>query len=210
MEREYAHLLFKKHWTISSGAKFLLGQCDALVESIKNSPILPGTYDNLMFVSLIRGAQATTAIEGNTLTDAEIEGLLFRDEKMPPSKEYQQIEVKNIIDAFNTLLDEVVSDNYCNLISISLLLRFHKMVGKDLGEHFEAVPGQLRESNVVVGRYRCPDHKDVPELLEKLCTWLKDEFGYKTGNQTFREVVIQAIVTHIYIEWIHPFWGRKW
>lgn len=205
MEREYPHLLFRKHWTLSSVSEFLLGQCDALVEAIKNTPILPKTYDELMHLSLFKGAQATTAIEGNTLSDEEIEGLMLRDEKVPPSKEYQEIEVRNILDAFNTLLDEVVGDDNCSLISTELLLRFHKMVGKDLGEHFDAIPGKMRENNVVVGKYRCPDPKDVPELLIKLCEWLKNEFGYNSGDQTFKDVVVQAIITHIYIEWIHPF-----
>jgi Fic family protein len=205
MEREYQHLLFKKHWILTSVSEFLLGQCDSLVEAIKNTPIMPSTYDDLMHVSLIKGAQATTAIEGNTLTDEEIEGLILRDEKMPPSKEYQQIEVENIIDAFNTLLDEVVGDDNCSLITTELLLRFHQIVGKNLGEHFDAIPGRLRENNVVVGKYRCPDPKDVPELLNTLCEWIKHEFAYNSGNQSFKDVVVQAIVTHIYIEWIHPF-----
>jgi Fic family protein len=57
----------------------------------------------------------------------------------------------------------------------------------------------------VVGRYRCPDYRDVPILLERLCQWLRNEFKYGKTEQSFSEVVIQAIVTHIYIEWIHPF-----
>ena len=49
-----------------------------------------------------------------------------------------------------------------------------------------------------------PDYKLVPELVNKLCDFLKIEFHYTKG-QKFIEAVIQAIVAHVYIEWIHPF-----
>jgi Fic family protein len=38
-----------------------------------------------------------------------------------------------------------------------------------------------------------------------LCDWLPKEFGFPSGKQTFAQAVIQAIVTHVYLEWIHPF-----
>ncbi|MSR36778.1 MAG: Fic family protein, partial [Gemmatimonadetes bacterium] len=44
---------------------------------------------------------------------------------------------------------------------------------------------------------------DVPALVQSLCGWLRDEFRY--SEQRFGDAIIQAIVTHVYIEWIHPF-----
>lgn len=41
--------------------------------------------------------------------------------------------------------------------------------------------------------------------MHKLTYWLTDEFHYNKGLQSFSEILIQAIVTHVYIEWIHPF-----
>jgi Fic family protein len=182
----------------------MLGQCEAYVDAIRNSPILPNHYESLMHVALLKGAQATTAIEGNTLSDEEVEKIM-QNKRLPPSKEYQEIEVRNLIDAFNVLLDEVVSNNFEDLISIDLLKRFHKMVGKNLGEHFQAIPGRLRENDAYVGTYRCPDYRDVEELLANLTGWLKQEFKFNHGEQSFTEKIIQAIITHVYIEWIHPF-----
>ncbi len=205
MNREYPHLLFRRHWDLSAKSLILLGQCEAYVKAINNTPILPHHYSQLMNVALLKGAQSTTAIEGNTLSDEEVQKII--DKKvLPPSKEYQAIEVKNILNAFNELLKEVVNSGVDHYVSTDLLKRFHKMVGQDLGEHFASIPGQLRTNDVVVGRYRCPDYRDVPVLLEKLCKWLKIEFKYgQTEQQSFSEVVIQAIISHVYIEWIHPF-----
>lgn len=204
LHRSYPHLSFRRNWSLTANSQFLLGQCDAFVKAINNTPIMPQHYQELMSVALIKGAQATTAIEGNTLTAEDIKKML-EGERLPPSKEYQEIEVRNILDAFNELLDEVVHKNEANFITRDLLKRFQKMVGKDLGEHFAAIPGQFRNNDVVVGPYRCPDHRDVPYLVENFCEWSKEEFGFGRKEQTFAEVVVQAIVSHIYIEWIHPF-----
>jgi len=204
LHREYPHLMFQKQWTISDCSLILLGQCEAYVNAINNTPILPHHYDTLMNVALLKGAQSTTAIEGNTLSDEEIKKMM-EGQKLPPSKHYQETEVRNILDAFNELLNEVVDKNVGHLITPELIRRFHKMVGKDLGDPFEAIPGELRNNEVVVGRYRCPDHRDVPALLETFCTWLPKEFHFGQRKQSFGEILIQAIVSHVYIEWIHPF-----
>lgn len=92
-----------------------------------------------------------------------------------------------------------------SFIDDNFLRRLHAMVGANLGEHFDAIPGQFRNDDRTVGTYRCPDYRDVPELVDRLAGWLRTEFGFATGSQSFFQAVIQAIVTHVYIEWIHPF-----
>jgi len=203
MTRDYPHLKFVRHWQVTAAATYELGQCDAIIQGISNTPLLPDYHQKLLRVSLTKGAQATTAIEGNTLSEEEIQQVAA-GESLPPSKEYQQIEVKNILDAFNSLLSEVTKTDHVERISPDLLKRFHAMIGKDLGPHFDAIPGQFRTDNRTVGPYRAPDFEDVPELVERMCTWLVEEFHFDKG-QTFAESVTQAIVTHVYIEWIHPF-----
>jgi len=154
-------------------------------------------------VALARGAQATTAIEGNTLTEAEIEAIQAGG-NLPASKEYLEKEVKNILDAFNSILNELILDKREELISPDTIRRFHRMVGEGLGEAFAAEPGSFRRNNVVVGNYRPPSFEEVPSLVDSLCAWLDKEFHFR-AKQSFDEAMIEAIVAHIYIEWIHPF-----
>ncbi|MGE3844276.1 MAG: Fic family protein [Vicinamibacterales bacterium] len=151
-----------------------------------------------------KGAQATTAIEGNTLSDAEVEKVA-RGDSLPPSKQYQEREVRNILDAMNHLLKAVADDGSTPLITPELIKDLHSRVGRELGEHFDAIPGRFREDERIVGPYRCPRHEDVPRLVDRLCAWLPQEFGFASGRQSFREAVIQAVVSHVYLEWIHPF-----
>lgn len=199
----YPHMRFATQWSIDGDLQYLLGQSDALVDAISRAPLLPRFREALHGLSMRKGAQATTAIEGNTLSDEEIERVAL-GESLPPSQEYQQREVENILAAFNTLLTETTTHNRADLISSTLLLRFHEMIGRELGEHFGAIPGKFAQTQRVVGGvYRPPAPEDVPPLVEKLCEWLQREFHYP--QQRFSDAVVQAIVTHVYIEWIHPF-----
>ena len=202
--KDYEHISFQKQWKISEESAYMLGECHAFVQALRLSPLQPGDRQELLSVSLRKGAQATTAIEGNTLSEKEIERLQ-EGWSLPPSKEYLEIEVKNILEAFNTLLNEIIAEDRVSLITPDLIRHFHQMIGKGLGEHFDAIPGRFREDRRHVGPYLAPDHKHVPGLIKSLCDWLRKEFHYKDEGQGFRNAVIQAIVTHVYIEWIHPF-----
>ena len=70
--KTHQHLIFKKHWELTPQTLYQLGECNALVQAISNIPLKPENRDKLLQVALIKGAQATTAIEGNTLSDEEI------------------------------------------------------------------------------------------------------------------------------------------
>ncbi len=58
----YPHLQFARHWEITPKAQYEIGQCDAIVHAVSNTPILPEYYETLLRLSLSKGAQATTAI----------------------------------------------------------------------------------------------------------------------------------------------------
>ncbi|MCK5243322.1 Fic family protein [bacterium] len=202
MER-HKHISFRKEWEIRADCAYMLGECDAYVKALTDIPLKPENRRKLLSVSLVKGAQATTAIEGNTLSEEEIKKIT-EGWKLPPSKEYLEIEVKNIIEAFNTLLHEIIDEKKERIISPDLIKEFHSKIGKNLGENLDAIPGRFRNDSRVVGPYLTPDYKNVPDLIEQLCRWLRKEFHY-TDGQSFSTSVIQAIVTHVYIEWIHPF-----
>ena len=202
----HPHISFERNWQVAEDTLFMLGQCEAIIRIISAAPLEPENRQKLLLVSLRKGAQATTAIEGNTLSEEEI---IKIDEggKLPPSKEYLQTEVQNVISALNKILSEVVIDGKEHLITPELIKSFHSYIGKDLGDHFRAVPGQFRTAghDVIVGSYKPPLGKDVVPLIIQLCDWLKVTFHYEDGKQNFSEQVLQVIVSHVYIAWIHPF-----
>ena len=201
---KYPHIPFRKNWKLKQSSLLLLGQCEAYIDAIKRTPILPNYYQKLRQLSLRKGVQATTAIEGNTLTEEEIQAIID-GKKLQPSKQYQAKEIENMVNAFNKLFRQVVYDKEINIITEKLLCDFHKMIGDGLGEFFPAIPGQFRNRNVTVGTYRCPDYTDVKMLVENFCQWMHEEFHFGDKNRSFLDVIIQAIVSHLYVEIIHPF-----
>lgn len=202
LRRLYPHITFRLQWKKSPETCYQLGQCGAFIECIAGAPILPEYRARLLSVSLRKGAQATTAIEGNTLSDDDVEKV-ERGEPLPESQEYQEREVRNILAALNELLHEAVLEKRVELVSPALLLRMHALIGKELGEKFAAKPGQFAQGSRVVGPYKAPNPEHVPALVTLLCDWLKEEFHWP--QQRFSDAIVQAIVSHVYVEWIHPF-----
>jgi len=204
MKNTLGHISFRFDWNLDEKTSNLLGQCFAFVSSILNTPFRPDRHQELLLLSLNKGALATTAIEGNTMTEEEL--IQIQNGKdLAPSRKYLQQEVENILNAFNTILNELVREKSPAVITPELIRRFHNMVGENIGMAFGGNPGQFRRRNVIVGNvYRPPSFEKVEGLMKKLCGWLLHDFHY-TRDQNFDEAVLEAIVVHVYIAWIHPF-----
>lgn len=202
--QDYPHLGFKRCWRLSDNAHLNLGQCVAIIECLANLPIEPKLQSELRTVAFGRGAQATTAIEGNTLTDEELQKVLDGVE-LPKSREYQGKEVANAIEAMHFVWEKVIRDESSDLVTPTLLLQLNRLIGQNLGKLFDGVPGRFRQDRRHVGRYLAPPPEGVEPLVERFCEWMRTEFHYESGRQPLHEAIIQAIVAHVYFEWIHPF-----
>jgi len=205
----FEHLNFTRKWELSSETTYKLGQCQALVDILSVMPLPISIKKELKQVAFVKGAQATTAIEGNTLTEEEIKRI-FENEHLSESKAYQEQEVRNVLDAMSQIAQDTVSQQQRKPVTPELLQYFHEMIGKGLADViFKAAPGQFAQSQRVVADYRCPPpgrrENQVEWMTKKLCQWLQAEFNSTDKKQAFKNGIIKAIVTHVYIEWIHPF-----
>jgi Fic family protein len=168
-------------------------------------PLRPKTAERLHRVYLAKGAQATTAIEGNSLSEAEVLDAVDGKLKVPPSKEYLKQEVENIIEACNAIGQQVASDNLPP-VTPELIAAYNKQVLKNLPLSEEVVPGASRKHSVVVGRvYRGAPPEDCDYLLARLCDWLAEIDREAPKGREIVYAVIKAVLTHLYIAWIHPF-----
>lgn len=73
-----------------------LGEAFSKCQHLTGTPLQPALAAELARVYLIKGVSATTAIEGNTLTETEVAEILADRKKLPPSQEYLQREVENM------------------------------------------------------------------------------------------------------------------
>ena len=79
----------------------LLGEAASKCEHIAGVPLRPSVAQSLHQLYLAKGALATTAIEGNTLTETEVLAHLQGKLRLPPSKEYLGQEVDNCVSFAN-------------------------------------------------------------------------------------------------------------
>ena len=153
-----------------------------------------------------KGAHATTAIEGNTLTEEEVSRMLDGRLDLPPSRRYLEQEVRNVLDAFRSI-DESIRTGEDLTLTPEIVGGYNELVLRDVGSHSEIRPGRIRTSEIAVGRYRGPRAKDCHHLLERLCDWLLcPDFEMDEDDPlVFARALTRALLAHLYIAWIHPF-----
>lgn len=202
-EKTHSWLTFQLDLRLIESVTWIsLGQAQSKCEHISGVPLRPAVAQQLHIVYLAKGVLATTAIEGNTLTESEVIKHLEGKLKLPPSKEYLAKEIDNIIAACNKITTDILIHNRAD-ISVDKIKDYNKLVldGLSLGESI--IPGQVRNYSVGVSGYRAAPAEDCEYLLKKLCSWL-NEFQIPENNRiTF--AILKAIIAHIYFVWIHPF-----
>ncbi len=182
---------------------FLLGEAQSKCEHIAGVPLRPDIAARLHRVYLAKGVQATTAIEGNTLTEHEVLDRLEGRLSLPQSKEYLGLEVDNVVAACNTIGKGALAGAGGDLRPDDLG-RYNRMVLKDLPLPSGQAPGIVRDHAIRVGTYIGPAFQQCPTLLDHLCSWLNQAFVPARGQQ-LPTAMIEAIVAHLYFVWIHPY-----
>jgi Fic family protein len=183
----------------------LLGEAASKCEHLAGVPLKPKTAERLHLLYLAKGALATTAIEGNTLTEEEVLKRIQGTLRLPPSKEYLGHEIDNIVHACNEIRNEVAAGKPLE-ISAARIQHFNRQVLAGLPLREEVVPGEIRTYSVGVGAYRDAPAENCAYLLDRLCTWLNSgDFKLEDAVSPLVTAVLKAIVAHLYIAWIHPF-----
>jgi Fic family protein len=148
----------------------------------------------------IKTIHHSLAIEGNSLTEAQVSSLIEGKKVIGPKK--QILEVKNAIQLYERIVD-------LNPLRESDLLKAHKILMTGLLDR----PGYYR--NQAVGIFKdgkvsrmAPPAKQVPELMLNLFSFVKKD------KETLP--LVMACIFHYELEFIHPFedgngrMGRLW
>ncbi len=186
-------------------AKFwmALGEARSKCDHLAHVPMPPGYAHELHLVNLTKGVHATTAIEGNTLTEMEVEEIV-RQGSPSASTDYQVREVENVVSAYNSVLN-LLQDEQIPVLTPDSIKMLNGLVLEGLDLEPEVKPGQIREHSVTVGPYRAPDWEKCEELLVQLCDWLGGSQFAGTDEMRIPTAIIKASLAHLYLAWIHPF-----
>lgn len=182
----------------------LLGEAQSKARHVAGVPLLPDVARRLHEVFLARGAQATLAIEGNTLTEEQAQAHLQGRLTLPPSQTYLQRELENILSAFNAI-DTQVFRKPPSAVSVEDLLRYNALVLDGVSLPDEVTPGTLRQHAVRVGGYPGAPAEDLAFLLDRLCAWLSEGLAPASEDDRIAFGLLRAVLGHLYLAWIHPF-----
>jgi Fic family protein len=188
----------QQHW-------MMLGEAKSKCEHLAGAPLKPAVANLLYTVTLVKGALATTAIEGNTLTEEQAQGILDGSYRAPPSRQYQEQEVRNILEGLQAISDEIVQGHGIELTT-ERIYEFNRqvLIGLDVDE--DTVPGEIRKHSVGVANYRGAPWQDCEYLLNRLVEWLNGPtFKNDDPELQFALTMAKAVYAHLYIAWIHPF-----
>lgn len=184
----------------------MLGECQSKCEHLARVPLRPDVSEQLNKMYIAKGVLATTAIEGNTMTEEEVEKFLSGELKLPPSREYLGQEITNIADECNRIV-ALVAKGAQPILSRSRIEELNKQVLDQLSLAEGVIPGEIRRHEVGVALYKGAPSGDCQFLLDELCKWLNSTVQFAEPNHPRALVyaLIKAILAHLYLAWIHPF-----
>lgn len=183
----------------------LLGEAQSKIQHIAGSLLNPDVAKEMHILYLAKGVLATTAIEGNTLTEEDARKRVIGQLQLPPSQEYLGRELDNIVEAFNEIKNELVFGTGRPL-SQQVIEDYNRAILKGLELEEGVVPGEIPERNVGVGNYLGAPREDCPYLLDRLSDWLNgSDFEPRDPFGALPMAILKAILGHLYLAWIHPY-----
>jgi len=182
----------------------LLGEAKSKCDHVKGAPLLPETIEKMFNIYLAKGALATTAIEGNTLTEEEVERRIKGQLELPLSKEYLGIEIDNIVQAYNEIGKRSLVEKEPITLSVEGIKEYNKLVLVNLPLEEGVIPGKIRTYSVGIADYRGAPPEDCDFLLNEYVKYLNDGFSFIEDRKVVYGI-LKAILAHLYFVWIHPF-----
>lgn len=162
-------------------------------------------------VDLLRSINSyySNLIEGHGTYPIDIERALRGDYARDPRRKLLQLESRAHVEVQRELDARLAAEPTLDLFSASFLSWLHAAFYERMpdafrsiehdGESLVVVPGELRASNVRVGRHVAPLH----DQLDAFLTRFREAYGGRALSPM--EQVIAAAASHHRLAWIHPF-----
>ncbi|RJQ52463.1 MAG: Fic family protein [Actinobacteria bacterium] len=166
-------------------------RASAIRERIRSSVVDVAWIPALQKDTRLRNAHASTAIEGNPLTLAQVQALEEGRELSAPGERSKR-EVLNYFAGLRFVEKKAQQGP----VRESDILELHRILAQDVMDQGD--PGEYRFIGVQVGTYRPPGPDAVPALMSDLIEW---------WNEASKELspVLSSAIVHYRMEAIHPF-----
>lgn len=154
---------------------------------------LPASYKKELVAKVIAETiHASTAIEGNTLTQRQVDDVLNGRQVTARAKEIKEVE------NYNRALKEIEKLGRQRDFQIreQTIKDIHKIILTDTDNK---IAGKYRIKQVYVGDFLPPEHFKVPTLVQELVAWINDPYPKNLSP------ILYAGITHYQLVAIHPF-----
>ncbi len=185
-------MAYQPQFTISTELLSLVEEIASLREKIQGASIDLSWIPALQKDSRTRNVHASTAIEGNPLTLAEVRAL-EEGRTLEETSEKSEREVTNYFACLRYIEKHVTESP----LRHEHLFELHRILaGGNVMDQGEA--GSYRNINVQVGDHFPPAHQDVSPLMFELLTWWNEEASKMSP-------ILSSAILHYRFEDIHPF-----
>lgn len=182
-----------------------LGRVEQSIWQITQATLPPAETDRFYYLTLIRGVTATIAIEGSTLTAAEVSQIEKGVFPGRASRADEEQEAKNIISLYRHIARRMLR-GAPPPITVDAILKYNRMVRAEIADaESMSAGGEFRSHGVRIGRSSGAPPADLPYLTNRLCEWLYGELAELAKLGKVAQGILQALLAHLYIAWIHPF-----
>jgi Fic family protein len=191
-------MTYKPNFIITPTIAQALMKIEALKETTKALPLTPEVIKTLRETTRLQSAHYSTRIEGNRLSQEEVEQVI-KKHKHFPERQRDESEIKGYYSAL-----EWLEKNLEQPLSEATIKKIHALI--EGGGNRKIKPTDYRDGQNVIkdsasGKivYMPPEAKDVPLLMKELVSWVKSEMPSLPCP-------IAAAIVHYQFVTIHPYY----
>ncbi len=174
----------------------LLVEIEAYRLSVLKIPLPPKQRAKFDQLNILRQIKGTTGIEGNPLSEEQIEQVLGSAAPVAASLEEREVINADLVLKF---IQDYVKNDPSPQVTPTLIKTLHRLSTEGCN-YPNNVPGEYRQHNVTAGEYRPPEYGEIEELMIKFT----DLINSRRTTDALRPLV-RAILAHFYLVTIHPF-----
>ena len=184
-------MTYEPRFAISPSLLSTVEEIARLRQRIQDASVRLSWIPALQKDSRSRNAHASTAIEGNPLTLAEVRAIA-EGEAAPAATLRTEREILNYLAG----LRYIEQHGAAKRLNRDDVFELHQILAEGVMDQGDA--GRYREQRVWVGGYAPPAPEDVPVLMSELLAWWN-------GSSAELSPVITSAIVHYRFEAIHPF-----
>lgn len=181
----------------------LLGEAAAGCTWLREAALPAREGELINYIARLRGVLGNAALDGNTLSEDQVDRLLEGSLRLPPSQVFQEREVRNLLKAVSWAeARNKAGDHDMGPWALQVL---HAQVMKELPVPADDAPGEFRSVRSAAPGTEVPPEEVLP-LLDRLREWTSSAlFNPEHGEEQLPFAVLRALAMHLYLLWIAPF-----